>query len=254
MFENEGFFNRRLADLARVLLLLLATGENTMKIKYLATILIAIAGLCPSVQAVTYLGEQTPGYAAHYTSTTDTYLVGTIIPGLQGQFGGQVDRDVAMTNQLLGQTGQFIGLGSAVYSATGFNGPQANAGGALTSGGLGYSFPDGFVGPVTIDLSVTGTFQYLVVAYDGPNSGVAVWNIAGLTGTISFDAYGRPETGSGLNNLTGNLLGGNTAQQYKITSFTLLNPIGVPDGGATVMLLGAALSTLGVARRFFLKS
>ena len=28
----------------------------------------------------------------------------------------------------------------------------------------------------------------------------------------------------------------------------------VPDGGTTVMLLGAALSTLGVARRFFFKS
>jgi hypothetical protein len=28
---------------------------------------------------------------------------------------------------------------------------------------------------------------------------------------------------------------------------------GVPDGGTTVMLLGAALSTLGVARRFFFK-
>jgi hypothetical protein len=28
----------------------------------------------------------------------------------------------------------------------------------------------------------------------------------------------------------------------------------VPDGGTTVMLLGAALSTLGVARRYFLKS
>jgi VPDSG-CTERM motif len=29
--------------------------------------------------------------------------------------------------------------------------------------------------------------------------------------------------------------------------------VGVPDGGTTVMLLGAALSTLGVARRFFLR-
>jgi hypothetical protein len=29
---------------------------------------------------------------------------------------------------------------------------------------------------------------------------------------------------------------------------------GVPDGGTTVMLLGAALSTLGAARRFFFKS
>jgi hypothetical protein len=222
------------------------------KLKYLAAALIAVAGLGPSAQAVTYLGEQTPGYAAHYTPTTDTHLVGTVIPGLQGQFGGQVERDVAMTNQLLGQSGQFIGLGSAVYSATGFNGPQATGTGSLTSGGAGYSFPDGFVGPVTIDLSVTGTFQYLVVAYDGPNSGAVVWDISSLTGTISFDAYGRPETGVGLNGLTGNLLGGNVQQQYKITSFTLLNPTGVPDGGTTVMLLGMGLGALGMVRRYLI--
>ena len=33
-----------------------------------------------------------------------------------------------------------------------------------------------------------------------------------------------------------------------------VSPGAVPDGGTTVMLLGAALSTLGVARRFFLMS
>jgi VPDSG-CTERM motif len=42
-------------------------------------------------------------------------------------------------------------------------------------------------------------------------------------------------------------------QRYKMTHWTLLNPTGgqgVPDGGATVMLLGAALGTLGVVRRY----
>jgi len=38
---------------------------------------------------------------------------------------------------------------------------------------------------------------------------------------------------------------------YKMTGWTLLNPTGgVPDGGTTVMLLGAALGSLGMARRF----
>ena len=121
---------------------------------------------------------------------------------------------------------------------------------------LGISFPDGMTGPVTINLDVVGTFQYLVVAYDGTQSGAVVWNISTLTGTISFDAYGGIELG-GPNGKTGNLFGANSSTQgtRKITSFTLLNPTGgVPDGGTTVMLLGAALSTLGVARRFFLKS
>lgn len=222
-----------------------------MKIKYLTAILIAVASVAPSAWAVTYLGEGTSGYAAHYTSPTDTYLVGTVVPGLvSGLPPGQVDRDVYMANQLINHSGQSLGLGTAVYSATGFNGPLATTAGAVTHEQLGYSFPEGFVGPVTIDLSVVGTFQYLVVAYDGPNSGVVVWNIASLTGTIQFDAYGRPETGSGLNNLTGNLLGGNTSQQYKITGFTLLNPTGVPDGGTAVMLLGMGLGALGVGRRY----
>jgi hypothetical protein len=228
-----------------------------MKIKYFATILIAIAGLAPSAWAVTYLGEETPGYAAHYTSPSDTYLVGTIIHGVVAN-GGQVARDVLMTNNLLsvGSGQGHVDADGQVYSNTGlYNGPQATAAGALTHEDLGYSFPDGFQGPVTIDLSAVGTFTYLVVAYDGPNNGgIVVWNIAGLTGTIQFDAYGRPEAGSGLDGFTGNLLGGNAPQQYKITGFTLLNPTGVPDGGATVMLLGAALGGLGMARRFFLKS
>jgi hypothetical protein len=35
-----------------------------------------------------------------------------------------------------------------------------------------------------------------------------------------------------------------------MTHWTLLNPTSVPDGGATAMLLGAALGALGMARRF----
>jgi hypothetical protein len=38
-----------------------------------------------------------------------------------------------------------------------------------------------------------------------------------------------------------------------LTFFVAERPGGVPDGGTTVMLLGAALSSLGVARRFFFK-
>ena len=91
----------------------------------------------------------------------------------------------------------------------------------------------------------------MVVAYDGPNGGVAVFDIAGLTSTIQIYRYARPEVVNGVR--TGNLLGSNTMRQgyFRITSWTLLNPTGsVPDGGATVMLLGAALGGLGMVRRF----
>ena len=215
------------------------------KLKYFGAVLIAIAGLCPSARAFTQLGEGTSGYAAHYTPTTDTYLVGTVVPGLvQGLPSGQIDRDIYMANQLLGVSGQFLGLGNATYSATGFNGPQATSG--VTHTALNFSFPEGFLGPVSINLDAVGTFQYLVVAYDGPNSGVVVWNISSLTGEIRFDSYAHPD------GLTGNLFGSNggPGARYKITGFSLLNPTSVPDGGATVMLLGGALGALGMARRF----
>jgi VPDSG-CTERM motif len=84
------------------------------------------------------------------------------------------------------------------------------------------------------------------VAYDGPNGGVAIFNVGGLTGSVDLYRYAKPLA-------NGNLLGSNTAQQgyFKMTGWTLLNPTGqVPDGGATVMLLGAALGALGMVRRY----
>jgi len=101
-----------------------------------------------------------------------------------------------------------------------------------------------------INLDVTGTFQYLVAQYDGPNGGVAVWNISSLTGTIEIYGYAKPEKVNGQ--FIGNLLGCDHAQQgyFRITGYTLLNPLSVPDGGAKVMLLGGALGALGMARRF----
>ena len=125
--------------------------------------------------------------------------------------------------------------------------PQATATGGVPVTGI----VDGST-PISIDLSQYGTFQYLVAAYDGPNGGVAVFNIAGLTGTIELYRYAKPEKVNGQ--FTGNLLGSNTAQQgyFLMTGWSLLNPL-VPDGGATVMLLGAALGALGIARRYIMR-
>ena len=43
---------------------------------------------------------------------------------------------------------------------------------------------------------------------------------------------------------------GKTHLTYSFADATVTVPGGVPDGGTTVMLLGAALSVLGIARRF----
>jgi hypothetical protein len=85
-------------------------------------------------------------------------------------------------------------------------------------------------GKVQIDLG-TGGFTYLLAKYDGPNGVSEVWNLQGLVGKITIpSSFGM----------------------YGISHYSLFGPGGggVPDGGTTVMLLGAALGALGVVRRY----
>ena len=219
------------------------TTVNIMKIKYLAAALITLAGLGLTQRADAIL-EMTYNNGSSQSSAN---LFGTVIPGTQS--GGQVDRDVLMTNQLvgmtLGQQGTFTVNGDVGLYSRSFNNfgppPAAIAAGAVINQG---TIAEGTT-PVTVSLG-TG-FTYLVAAYDGPNGSVAVFNVAGLTGSVDLYRYAKRD------GLTGNLIGSNSAAQgfFKMTGWTLLNPTGaVPDGGTTVMLLGAALGGLGMARRF----
>jgi hypothetical protein len=88
----------------------------------------------------------------------------------------------------------------------------------------------------------------LVLAYDGKNSGVAVFDVSSLAvgDQIVVARYASP-----ANPVQGDLVQ-NT--KYLMTHWDLLNPGGnnVPDGGSTVMLLGAAIGALGLARRYFM--
>jgi hypothetical protein len=84
----------------------------------------------------------------------------------------------------------------------------------------------------TINLGTQGTYDYLFAHYGGPRGGTAeVWYVRDLSGVISIPSIGF---GHGLSGWA---------------LFTAPNGA-VPDRGATVMLLGAALGTLGVVRRF----
>ena len=83
----------------------------------------------------------------------------------------------------------------------------------------------------TIDLG-SGLYSYLFAKYDGPNYGSEVWYVGNLSGIITIPAMGG---------------------RYGLSGWTLFGPgAGVPDGGTTVMLLGAALGALGMARRFIM--
>lgn len=81
----------------------------------------------------------------------------------------------------------------------------------------------------SIDLGAGGTYLYLFAKYDGPNYGSEVWYVGDLSGVITIPA---------------------TAGGYGLSGWTLFGSTGsVPDGGTTVMLLGAALGALGMVRR-----
>jgi len=85
----------------------------------------------------------------------------------------------------------------------------------------------------SVNLGAGGLFSYLLAKYDGPNYGTEVWYVGDLSGIITI-----PQTAGG----------------YGLSGWMLFGPgvPGVPDGGTTAMLLGAALSTLGVVRRYFM--
>jgi hypothetical protein len=83
-----------------------------------------------------------------------------------------------------------------------------------------------------IDLGTGGLYSYLLVNYKGRNRGAEIWYVGNLSGIIRIPA---------------------TAGRHAVTGWTLLGlDVGVPDGGATAMLLGTALGALGMARRFLM--
>jgi hypothetical protein len=88
----------------------------------------------------------------------------------------------------------------------------------------------------SIDLGNGSLYSYLFAKYDGRNAGSEVWYVGGLSGIITIPAVGL------------------AGQNYGLSGWTLFGPgvPGVPDGGTTVMLLGAALGALGIARRYIM--
>jgi hypothetical protein len=86
----------------------------------------------------------------------------------------------------------------------------------------------------SINLGTPGTYSYLFAHYGGPGGGTAeVWYVGDLNGVIDIPSIGF---GHGL------------------SGWALFTAPGgaVPDGGTSMMLLGAALGALGIVRRFFI--
>lgn len=83
----------------------------------------------------------------------------------------------------------------------------------------------------TVNLGTQGTYNYLVATYGGPNGVSQVWHVSDLTGIVIIPGVWAKDG---------------------LPSWALFgaSPQGIPDGGATVMLLGVALAALGLVRRW----
>jgi VPDSG-CTERM motif len=157
----------------------------------------------------------------------DSHVVGTVTPATPAN-----PADVA------GYINFMIGLTPGTFG-TFHNPPHTQT--ITRSTNLFGSLPNALVpgavsgGGTTINLGAGGVFSYLFAKYDGQNDVSLVWNVADLTGTITIPGIGP--LGHGL------------------SGWILFPPGGqVPDGGATVTLLGAALGVLGVTRRYLFAS
>jgi hypothetical protein len=205
--------------LAQGLLFFLAQPENPMKINIIPSNKLGL--LCTAFCAAAMLAFS-PNASADATLGffPDTHVVGTITPGAPADPADVATYINFMIALAPGGSGTFAG--QDITRTTNLFGslPTATAVGSVSGTGT------------TIDLNALGTFTYLFAKYDGQNDLSQVWNISGLTGIITIPADGP--------------LG------YGLSGWILFNQTGppVPDGGTTVMLLGAALGALGMARRF----
>jgi VPDSG-CTERM motif len=172
------------------------------------------AAVCAAVLAFT------PNANALNLTFSDQYVVGTTTPGNPPTVANVATWVNYMITLGLGQSGN-IGNQTVTRSNNVFaNLPNANAG----------IFAQGTT--TTINLGAGGVYSYLFAKYDGQNDNSLVWYVGNLSGIITIPADGP--LGHGL------------------SGWTLLGPgaPGVPDGGTTAMLLGAALGALGMARRY----
>ena len=162
--------------------------------------------------------------AATALTFNDAHVVGTITPAAPVNLplaSAYINYMIALAP---GNSGTFHNPNPAVtQTITRSNNTFASLPNALVPGAVtGHG--------TTINLGA-GVYSYLFAKYGGQNDVSQVWYVGNLSGIVTIPALGPS---------------GHALSLWK------LFPRGgqVPDGGATVMLLGAALGALGMARRF----
>jgi hypothetical protein len=155
----------------------------------------------------------------------DTRDLGQVLFGIPS---GDADR-LSYVNHLIGMslnsTDTFSGQ---TFHRSGRDPANGNYAAAVLAGSVNGTSTSINLGPTA------GVYLYLFAKYDGPNAGSEVWYVGNLSGVWKIPAFGL------------------AGQHYGLSGWTLFRGAGVPDGGTTVMLLGAALGALGIGRRFLM--
>jgi hypothetical protein len=105
---------------------------------------------------------------------------------------------------------------------------------------------------------IYGTFTVTTTGNDHQNSFLTFTMNSGyvLAGIALHAGRGSSDEFWSADDLTSGVLDGPFSNGHGLSNFDVLvetAPTSVPDGGTTVMLLGAALGSLGMARRFLKK-
>jgi protein with PEP-CTERM/exosortase system signal len=196
------------------------------KLKYIAAVVIALAGF----------GLQQA--KADFVSTLN--VGNSDLSGFPSPYG-------TVTVSLSGNTATITFTAASNYSFGGVNAVDINVNGAFTTGTITDNGAGTFTFGGSGQVDGFGIFDLTINGSDGFPDSATVISFT-ITGSWSSASQVLDFNSGGFDAAAHIFVpqpGGTAA-----TGFAGENAGGVPDGGATVMLLGAALSALGMARRF----
>lgn len=185
-------------------------------------------------------------FLASFSSTASASLIDTV--GVVGAIKGKIDNSSPEKEKLAAQY-----LLDMYFGSTDANGYAAGANSCNIIGDAGCyaTGPTEYTATITgdgvqylKDYTVDAGYEFALAKYDGQNGGYVLFYLGGNATVLP--AFSAPLWGTGT--------------QYDISHHTVFNadvtgkptPFGtVPDGGSTLLMLGAALGGFGFVRRRF---
>jgi len=219
------------------------------KLKYIAAVLIAIAGL---------------GLQQANAFTSDLNAGNSAISGFTGPYGTVTITLLTSTTATVTFTSNTVAGNIYLFGAAQAIDLNVNATTFTVGPVLGTNAGTGFTpGPLTAHIGSQnvdglGTFNLSIDSFDGftHTSDTVTFTLTDVSGTWASAANVITNNSSGFDaaaHIFVTTSPANASNSALATGFAGEGPqTNVPDGGTTVMLLGAALGALGMARRFIM--